>query len=209
MTPTDFIWINKRCVVRGEDFSYEATCLCCFPKSNGKVRYIVEDNGRLFIQRKEQITFFGPTQDVHQMRADAEGISRDEAKVRNYGEAYGIDPNSPLFLRAQREIAAGLKPAPDEENHVQIMGGRETTHYVHFNGAAHFVKEAKFFEEQGGLTSDWGKAWRPVVAISIEDARALSKIMVWPTKKTSPSYECQHGIYNKGTCPYCNDPLGR
>lgn len=64
MTPTDFIWINKRCVVRGEDFSYEATCLCCFPKSNGKVRYIVEDNGRLFIQRKEQITFFGPTQDI-------------------------------------------------------------------------------------------------------------------------------------------------
>jgi len=55
--PEGFEWINQPVTVRGEDFSYEATCLCSFPKSSGKVRYIVEDNGRLFIQRKEQLTF--------------------------------------------------------------------------------------------------------------------------------------------------------
>lgn len=52
-----FKWINKSVEVRGEDFSYVATCLCSFPKTNGKVRYIVEDNGRLFIQREEQLDF--------------------------------------------------------------------------------------------------------------------------------------------------------
>lgn len=51
------------------------------------------------------------------------------------------------------------------------------THYVHFNGAAHFVKEAEFFQDQGGLTSEWGKAWKPVVALSIEDARKMSEEM--------------------------------
>ena len=46
------------------------------------------------------------------------------------------------------------------------------THYVHCNsGEALFVKEADFFESQGGLSSEWGKHWRPVVAGSIGDAR--------------------------------------
>lgn len=53
------VWINKPCLVTGEDFSYQATCLCSFPKTNGKIRYIVEDRGRLFIQRREQLTFPG------------------------------------------------------------------------------------------------------------------------------------------------------
>jgi hypothetical protein len=53
----DFTWIDQDVTVRGEDFTYRARCLCSFPKSNGKVRYIVEDNGRLFVQRREQLTF--------------------------------------------------------------------------------------------------------------------------------------------------------
>lgn len=53
--PEGFQWINKPVTVIGEDFTYEATCLCSFPKSNGKVRYIVEDRGRLFIQRESQL----------------------------------------------------------------------------------------------------------------------------------------------------------
>ncbi len=55
--PSDFQWINRPVRVKGEDFSYEALCLCSFPKSSGKVRYVVEDNGRLFVQRREQLTF--------------------------------------------------------------------------------------------------------------------------------------------------------
>lgn len=44
--------------------------------------------------------------------------------------------------------------------------------YVHHNGHSWFVKEAGFFEDQGGLTEPWGKAWKPIYATSIEDARA-------------------------------------
>jgi len=44
--------------------------------------------------------------------------------------------------------------------------------YVHYNGASVFVKEAEFFKSQGGLTADWGKAWRgPIAAESIHEAR--------------------------------------
>jgi hypothetical protein len=55
--PHRFTWIDRPAKISGEDFSYLARVLCSFPKSNGKVRYIVEDNGRLFIQREEQIQY--------------------------------------------------------------------------------------------------------------------------------------------------------
>lgn len=55
--PPGFVWINKPVTVTGEDFTYEATCLCSFPKTSGKVRYIVEDHGRIFVQRAEQLKF--------------------------------------------------------------------------------------------------------------------------------------------------------
>ena len=44
--------------------------------------------------------------------------------------------------------------------------------FVHFNGAAWFVKEGEFFESQGGLTEDWGKAWHAIGAYNTDDARA-------------------------------------
>lgn len=56
-TPPGFVWINRPAIVSGEDFTYEATVLCSFPKSNGKVRFIVEDHGRIFIQRDAQIKY--------------------------------------------------------------------------------------------------------------------------------------------------------
>lgn len=49
-------------------------------------------------------------------------------------------------------------------------------YYVHFNGAAVFVKEAEFFKSQGGLTEDWGKAWKWLEADGIEHARLLGEI---------------------------------
>lgn len=53
------------------------------------------------------------------------------------------------------------------------------THYVVRNdGDAVFVKEAKFFEEQGGLTSEWGSRWVPVWACSIEEARQIGEEML-------------------------------
>ena len=44
--------------------------------------------------------------------------------------------------------------------------------YAHHNGHSWFVKEAQFFEAQGGLTEPWGQNWKPILANGIEDARA-------------------------------------
>lgn len=55
--PASFEWINRPAIIRGVNYSYLAVVLCSFPETSGKVRYIVEDSGRLFIQRKEQITY--------------------------------------------------------------------------------------------------------------------------------------------------------
>lgn len=50
-------------------------------------------------------------------------------------------------------------------------------YYVHTNcGGATFFKTAEFFASQGGLTQDWGKAWRLVQASSIEDARRIGAL---------------------------------
>lgn len=110
-------WINKPVTVVGEDFSYEATCLCSFTKLNGKVRYIVEDRGRLFIQRESQLQWPElDVRDIHQERADREGISRAEAKVKNYGEAYGIDPKGNSKL---------LGPKPEEPVTLAVLDDME------------------------------------------------------------------------------------
>lgn len=36
-----------------------------------------------------------------------------------------------------------------------------------------FVKVLDFFRSQGGFVEDWGKAWIPVVATGIENARQI------------------------------------
>lgn len=45
-------------------------------------------------------------------------------------------------------------------------------------GGAVFVKEGKFFEQQGGLKEEWGSTWKKVRATSIEHARELGA-KVW------------------------------
>lgn len=57
LMPDGFVWIDRPVEVRGEDFVYLAQCLCSFPKTSGKIRYVVEDRGRIFVQRQEQLTF--------------------------------------------------------------------------------------------------------------------------------------------------------
>lgn len=52
--------------------------------------------------------------------------------------------------------------------------------YVHYNGSAWFVKEASFFEQQGGLTETWGQAWQPIMASSVEDARSRASKTIVP-----------------------------
>lgn len=91
--PGGFTWIFREAEVRGEDFTYRAVVLCSFPKRNGKVRYIVEDNGRIFIQRIEQITFVGDevrptTLDTHTLRDPRKVITRSEAMSPAYAMPY-------------------------------------------------------------------------------------------------------------------------
>jgi hypothetical protein len=50
-------------------------------------------------------------------------------------------------------------------------GDPVATHYVSRNAGAVFVKTADFFHQQGGLSQEWGRAWRPVQAASIGEAR--------------------------------------
>jgi len=43
---------------------------------------------------------------------------------------------------------------------------------IHCNsGGSVFVKTHDFFKKQGGFREEWGKAWQPIIAESIEDAR--------------------------------------
>lgn len=69
------------------------------------------------------------------------------------------------------------------------MQSLKPTHYVHWNGAAIFVKEAAFFEAQGGLTLPWGQSWRHVWATSIGDARRQAARMFGVTLSPIHSHE--------------------
>lgn len=57
--PTDFgIIIHMRPVeISGEDFVYQGTALFEFRKTNGKRRFMIEENGRLFVQSPKQVRF--------------------------------------------------------------------------------------------------------------------------------------------------------
>lgn len=79
--PIGFVWINRPVRVRGEDFTYEATCLCSFPKTSGKVRYVVEDHGRLFIQRESQLEFLADAPTM-QDRMQSEGEIEEKHAFR-------------------------------------------------------------------------------------------------------------------------------
>lgn len=98
-TPNDFVWINKPATVRGEDFSYEATVLCSFPKTSGKVRYVVEDHGRIFIQRGTQITFIAKESGPESLR------DMDEFSGSIAGKVAGPDPK---LLELEKALASWM-----------------------------------------------------------------------------------------------------
>lgn len=65
------------------------------------------------------------------------------------------------------EYAPPPDPDPLEDMYVVVYNGREEPQLYNI-----FVKEARFFVKQKGLTEDWGRSWMPVRAPSIEEARA-------------------------------------
>ena len=79
-----------------------------------------------------------------------------------------------------------------------------SAYYVHNNGAAIFVKEAEFFKSQGGLTEPWGKAWHPIVADSIEDARRKGKGL--PKFEMSGADPTGNSEF-PGLCPHCGQTV--
>lgn len=65
---------------------------------------------------------------------------------------------------------------------MKVINPAKATHFVHCNpGKALFVKEKDFFISQGGNWKEWGKAWVPVRATTIGNARRqASKIFDVP-----------------------------
>lgn len=51
------------------------------------------------------------------------------------------------------------------------------TYYVLIEPYAVYVKEGKFFKDQGGLKEEWGKNWKPIIAEGIEHARLIGETM--------------------------------
>ena len=49
-----------------------------------------------------------------------------------------------------------------------------TEYFVLIKDSAVFTKTAPYFEEQGGLTSEWGQAWEKVEAVSLLQARLIA-----------------------------------
>jgi len=47
-------------------------------------------------------------------------------------------------------------------------------YWVHYNGAAWFVKTDEMFREQGGRVQPWGHGWRAITALGIEHARVMA-----------------------------------
>lgn len=41
-----------------------------------------------------------------------------------------------------------------------------------------YVKSGDYFRSQGGLRETWGKAWAPIEAKSIDDARIIGERMI-------------------------------
>lgn len=78
----------------------------------------------------------------------------------------------------------------------------EPTHYILVEPTAVFVKEAAFFRQQGGLTQIWGQRWRPVVADSIEAARALGDPRHARRAQQMAGQRCD-GFWNHCACPDC------
>ena len=106
--PARFEWINKPVTVIGEDFTYEAICLCAFPKSNGKVRYIVEDRGRLFVQRESQLKW-PDTDEEARIKAIYEGVTDANSAQKELQIVEGYDPRTKTLKLGDkmREIPIG------------------------------------------------------------------------------------------------------
>lgn len=80
---------------------------------------------------------------------------------------------SPSLCDGCKRVATALVPkrAP-LDSPAPIHGEPPNIYYVHANSAGSiFVKTKEFFEQQGGLMEPWGKAWQPIEAASLADAR--------------------------------------
>lgn len=100
----------------------------------------------------------------------------DEDGVCEYDQGYLCDCGARKVVMAEgdtKHTPESALPCPGTTQ--APTAGR---YYVHWNGAAWFVKAAEFFKSQGGLTAPWGKAWTPIEAESIEHARVMAPLLV-------------------------------
>lgn len=100
--PSGFAWVDREADITGEDFTYRARVLCSFPKKNGKVRYVVEDQGRIFVQRLEQIKYVGesgplfPDVEKARVRAIYQGVTDQNSAAKEAQIVEGTIPEPPI-----------------------------------------------------------------------------------------------------------------
>jgi len=79
---------------------------------------------------------------------------------------------------------------------------RPKTFYIHRNeGKAIFVKEAAFFESQGGLIQPWGNVWHRIFANSLAEARTVAE--KFTDKEWASCIECGGWGHPTG-CDVCS-----
>jgi hypothetical protein len=85
-------------------------------------------------------------------------------------------------MRNERRTWPDWRTAPADKAIEHVRGemlAEEGDYYTMKNsGNAIFVKEGRFFEQQGGLVQEWGSRWKKVRALSIEHARKIGA-KVW------------------------------
>lgn len=84
-------------------------------------------------------------------------------------------PDAAPARRGFRDATGRFVPEPPAEP-PRLEAPHVPTHYILVKPWAVYVKEAAFFRRQGGLAQAWGREWRPVIAGSIEEARAIGEV---------------------------------
>lgn len=122
----------------------------------------------------------------HNAKRDAEDTEMIRIAVDATIRALGGDPD--VFVaengRTVLELVMSniqLRFKLEEKNEPTFKVPPIPTHYAMRNPSSGFifVKEYDLFQAQGGPTSEWGKAWKPIYdALTVEDARKMGEALI-------------------------------
>lgn len=132
---------------------------------------------------------------IDQAKRDAEDTEMIRIAVDATIRALGGDPD--MFVaengRTVLELVMSniqLRFKLEEKNESTFKVPPIPTHYAMRNPSSGFifVKEYDLFQAQGGPTSEWGKAWKPIYhARTVEDARKMGEALIPKVASTTES----------------------